>query len=290
MRQRALVHVAGPAGAGKTSFVEALLRGVDGPVICVRAERDDSLRAPRESAPRTAGELRRYLAAGASAVARYRFPAAAHADPDAFFMTDLMADYSAAVIIEGDCPLAYVDLTVFVASPPLAGSSLLVRVQRERAAEWAAALDTWERVLADPAALVRFLTQGLGEPLLVAALADPAIVAQHRATMSTELQKLRAAPPPAPTEHWSLAPGYQGLERAQLVVVSAHDDDRYQRGHALVQEVVRLRKDAEVFKDVFDWRGSKTPVTAVVARLAEPRDLGLKKAVARVRRAIRSVQ
>jgi hypothetical protein len=289
MRQRALVHVAGPTGAGETSFVEALLRGVDEPVICVRAERDDSLRVPRESAPKTAGELRRYLGAGASAVARYCFPAT-HADPDAFFMMDFMQDYSTAVIIEGDCPLDHVDLTAFVASPPPAGSSLLVRVQRDRAAERTAALDAWERALASPDALVRFMTRGLGEPLLDAALADPAILAQTRATMKTELQKLRAAQPPAPTEHWALAPGYEGLERAQLVVASARDDDQHQRGRALVQEVVRLRKDAEVFKDVFGWRGNKIPVTAVVARLAEPKDPGLNKAVARVRRAIRSVQ
>jgi hypothetical protein len=289
MRQRALVHVAGPTGAGKTSFVEALLRGVDGPVVCVRAKRDDSLRAPRESAPKTAGELRRYLGAGASAVARYRFPVT-HADPDAFFMMDFMLDYSTAVIIEGDCPLDHVDLTAFVASPPPAGSSLLVRVQRDRAAERAASLDAWERALANPEALVRLMTRGLGEPLLDAALADPAILAQTRANMKTELQKLRAAPPPAPTEHWSLAPGYEGLERAQLVVANARDDDQQQRCDALIQEVARLRKDAEVFKDVLGLRGSKLPVTAIVARLAEPKDPGLKKAVARVRRTIRSVQ
>ena len=34
-----------------------------------------------------------------SAVARYRFPVT-HADPEAFFETDFMQDYSAAVIIE----------------------------------------------------------------------------------------------------------------------------------------------------------------------------------------------
>lgn len=55
-------------------------------------------------------------------------------------------------------------------------------------------------------------------------------------------------------------PNERGFERAQLVVVSARDDDQYQRGHAFVQEVARLRKDAEVFEDIFDWRSSKTSV------------------------------
>jgi hypothetical protein len=45
-----------------------------------------------------------------------------------------------------------------------------------------------------------------------------------------------------------------------------------------------------VFKDVLGFRGSKLPVTAIVARLAEPKDPGRKKAVARVRRTIRSAQ
>jgi hypothetical protein len=108
--------------------------------------------------------------------------------------------------------------------------------------------------------------------------------------MKAELRKLRSAPPPRPTEHWAIAPGYEGIERAQLVVANARDDEQQQRCEALVLEVARLRKDAEVFKDVLGWRGSKIPVTAVAARLGNPKDPGLKKALARVKRAIRSVQ
>jgi hypothetical protein len=52
-----------------------------------------------ESAPRVHPELRRYRAAGASAVALYRFPAP---PGDAFFMSDVMQDYSEVVLIGFD--------------------------------------------------------------------------------------------------------------------------------------------------------------------------------------------
>lgn len=113
---------------------------------------------------------------------------------------------------------------------------------------------------------------------------------QTRAKMRAGLRKLRAAAPPKPTSHWAVAPGYEGIERAQLVVANARDDDQQQRCEALVQEVARLRKDVKVFKDVLGLRGNRIPVTAVVARLGNPNDPGLKKAVARVKRAIRSAQ
>lgn len=289
MRQRALIYVAGPPRVGKTTFIETILRDLGELVICVRAERDDSLRAPKESAPKAQLELRRYAAAGASAVALYRFPAS-HGDLDAFFTTDFMQDYSTAVVIEGDCPIEHVDLEVFVAPPVDAGSSLLVRVQRDHAVKRAAELDACERSLANPAELARLLTRGFGEPLLNALLTHPSILARTRAKMKVELKKLRAAPPPEPTEHWAIAPGYEGIERAQLVVVNARDDDQERRSAAVVEDTARLRKDAAVFDDVLGYRGSRIPITAVVARLDRPRDPGLKKSLARVKRAIRTLR
>ena len=56
----------------------------------------------------------------------------------------------------------------------------------------------------------------------------------------------------------------------------------------LVADVVRLREDGALFKDIIGLRGSRTPITAVVANLADPDDPGRKKALARVRRALRS--
>ena len=52
-----------------------------------------------------------------------------------------MSDYSKAVLIEGDCPVDYVDLEVFVAPPLPAGSSLLRRTKRRTPAVAASALE-----------------------------------------------------------------------------------------------------------------------------------------------------
>ena len=51
MRTRAFVHVAGPAKAGKTALVEAMLECSDALVIAARCGRDDTLAHPRESSP-----------------------------------------------------------------------------------------------------------------------------------------------------------------------------------------------------------------------------------------------
>jgi hypothetical protein len=56
----------------------------------------------------------------------------------------------------------------------------------------------------------------------------------------------------------------------------------------LVVDLARLRKDDALFSDILGTRGHRTPITAVVANMADPRDAGRKKAVARVRRTIRS--
>ena len=91
MRARALIHVQGPVGAGKTTFIERLLDAEVALTLCIRAQRDPKLRQEQASAPKTHAELRRYREAGASAVALYRF---ATPNADAFFSADLMQDYS----------------------------------------------------------------------------------------------------------------------------------------------------------------------------------------------------
>jgi hypothetical protein len=126
MRQRALIHVAGPEGAGKTTFIEAILGEADGFILAARCVRDDTLRRSREVSTKTHPELRRYHAAGASGAALFSFPES-EIGSDAFFMTDLMEDYSEAAILEGDSPVPFVDLAAFVAPPLPAGKTLLVR-------------------------------------------------------------------------------------------------------------------------------------------------------------------
>lgn len=99
MRHRALVHSAGPKGAGKTTLIERLLEARVAFAACVRAVRDRKAREPQESAPEDHDELGRYRRSGARTVALYRFR-----DPDleAFYSTAFMERYSEAVLIEGN--------------------------------------------------------------------------------------------------------------------------------------------------------------------------------------------
>jgi cytidylate kinase len=55
-----MVHVAGLAGAGKTTFSERLLDAQMALTLCVRGERDPTIAQEEESAPGTHSELRRY--------------------------------------------------------------------------------------------------------------------------------------------------------------------------------------------------------------------------------------
>jgi hypothetical protein len=236
---RAIIHIDGAPGAGKTAFVERLLGALDEWVLAVRCRRDESFRQARESSSARDPEVRRYRAAGASDAGRFAFPSGRDAADD-FFTSRLLTDVSDVVVIEGDSPLRGADLRVFVASPPAVGQTLLVRERRNRAAQRARA-DAMERL------------------------------------------------PPAPTEHWAVAGGYAGIEHAQLVVLNVREDAGRERARGLLEEVRRLRADRAVFDDVLGWRGSRVPITAVVADLADPREVGTRKAVARVKRSVREL-
>ena len=139
MIERAYIHVAGPERSGKTTLIEAILAAFDGPAITVRCRRDDGVDESVESAPARDPELRRYREAGASGAGRFAFPADEE-DGDGFFCSHVMSDYSKAVLIEGDCPVDYVDLEVFVAPPLPAGGALLRRAKRRTPAVAASAL------------------------------------------------------------------------------------------------------------------------------------------------------
>ncbi len=282
MRQRAFVHVTGPAGAGKTTFIERLLDAEVAFATCVRARREEKRRKAHESAPKTHPELRRYRAAGAGAVALYRF---GEPSTDEFFTSYFMQDYSEAVFIEGDRPIDYVDVSVFVARTPPKGRSLLRRVVRDHAATHRQVVEQLAQALENPDAMVRILGAGLGEPFVALALEQPPVLDRLRRSLRTKLGELRRAPPPAPTEHWALEEGYAGIESAQLVIVNVRSDTEHLAAASVIVEFARLRKDAEVYRDVIGLRGNKVPVTAVIANLANSKDPGVRKAVARVKRA-----
>lgn len=223
MRERPLVHVAGPRGSGKTTFIEAMLEAVDGPVLAARCIRDDTLRQARETRAKDHPELRRYKRAGAWAAALFSFPGNLIGS-DAFFVSELMMNYSTAVFLEGDDPVSFVDLTVFVAPPPEAGEELFV----------------WRRYLGT-------------------ANRPKAVIAER----------------------------YAGIQHSQVVIVNTRGTHERRWGEQIVADIVRLRKDEALFADILGFRGHRLPITAVVANLTDPDDQGRKKALARVRRALR---
>lgn len=289
MRQRALITVAGPAGEGKTTFIEATLGAVDGLILAVRCVRNDALRHARETAPKTHPELRRYRQAGATGAAVFSFPASDFGS-GAFFETHLMEDYSDAVLLEGDNPVAFADLSVFVTSALPAGKKLFVRRKRDRAGEERAKADTMERLLRKPDGVAEFIGQMFGGPIVDMARKNPQLFEEARTTLLAGIALARKAPPLKPTERWAITDGHAGIEQAQLVVVNIRNEGERKRAEQLIADVVRLRKDEALFKDILGVRGTKIPVTAVVANLTNPGDPGRKKALARVRRALRTTK
>jgi hypothetical protein len=283
MMERAIVLVAGPTGSGKTTLIEHLLRRGPGMLAVARCIRDDALRVPRATTPRGHRELGRYREAGACGAIEYRFPGR-HMDLDDFFTTRLMQDFSDGVLLEGDDPIEHPDLSIFVA-PALAGRGMLFRrVTRDRRREKRVGLERLESLLGEAGGVEECLVSLVGRDLADALRADPRRIEELRLSLLAGVEKERAVPPPAPTRHWAIARGYEGIERAQVVVVNIRGADERRGAERLARDLGRLRKDEAVFRDVLGWRGSRTAITAVVANLADPRDRGLKKALARIGR------
>ena len=117
---------------------------------------------------------------------------------------------------------------------------------------------------------------------------NPGLTEDVRSRMLDGIAQVRAAPPPRPVDYWAVSERFQGIERASLVVVNLRDPAERPAAEQLLVDLARLRKDDALFNDIVGWRGSRLPITAVVATLADPRDAGRKKAVARVRRTIRA--
>ena len=269
MIERAYIHVAGPEGAGKTTLVEAILAASAGPTITVRCRRNDNLAESLEAAPAWDTELRRYRAAGAEGAARFDYPAAEE-DGDGFFCSNVMCDYSKAVLIEGDCPVQYVDLEVFVAPPLPAGSALLRRTKRRAPAVAASSLEELLLGIGGRPAITTFSGSRAREPVGRAA-------AIYRESAG--------AKGPAHT-HWELAPTHHGLERAGLVVVNVRACDERAAAERMLDEIARIRSDDAVRTAVLGRFAHRTKVTAVVADLSDPKDAGTRKALTRIKRAL----
>ena len=181
-----------------------------------------------------------------------------------------MSDYSKAVLIEGDCPVDYVDLEVFVAPPLPAGSALLRRTKRRTPAVAASAIE--EMLL------------GVGRRPAVAAFAGSRARKLIGKLAAMHGESFGAMGPAL--AHWELAPTYQGLERAGLVVVNVRARDDRDAAEGMLDEIARIRSDDAVRTAVLGRFAHRTKVTAVVADLSDPKDAGTKKALTRIKRAL----
>jgi hypothetical protein len=63
---------------------------------------------------------------------------------------------------------------------------------------------------------------------------------------------------------------YSGIEQAQFVVVNVRDHRERGPGLQLSADLIRPRRAGNLFNVVFGFRGSRTPITAIVANLAWP--------------------
>lgn len=290
MIERAFIHVTGPRGSGKTTFVEAILRSLDADVLVARCVRDDRLRNLRESASKSDPELGRCRRAGAVGAAKIAVPGDP-TDYDAFFMTDLMTDYSHAVVIEGDNPLEHADLTVFVGPPLPADAPLFVRSLNNRGAQQRATIDVAERFVRHPDGATALMAVIFGREFLDLVRSEKPHLAENlRTRLLSGVDASRPLSPPPPVERWTVAEGYGGIEQAQMVIINVRGEEERPRAERLVADLVRLRKDDSLFADILGPRGHRIPITAVVANLAHPKDPGRRKAIARVKRALRMVR
>ncbi len=198
-----------------------------------------------------------------------------------------MEEYSEIGFLEGDSPIDYVDLPVFVAPPLAKGASLFERKTRDRAREHLAAIDLLAKVLESPEGLVRLLSTDLGSPLGSLLRASPELFEGSRRSIKAKISDLRRAPPPDPTEHWVLRAGYEGIVTAGLIIVNRRKGFENSGSENLLADITRLRKDESIFADIVKHRGNRVPVTAVVADLSDADDPGVRKATARVKRVTR---
>lgn len=253
MITRPVLQVAGPSGAGKTRFIEHLIQGLPETLLCARCVKEDGIRKPEETRPRDHPELRRYRQAGAEGAALYRFPPRAKHLLD-FFDSKLMQDWSDAVVIEGDSPVAHTDLLIFLAPPLPKKAALFIRGPRNRTA--------LEGVLDNPEA---FLSGLQGDRFLDTLRQHPEVLQ----AMRTEISK--GARPRKPAEGWALAPGYEGIQKAGLVLVPVHGEEERLGAQRLLAEIPRLRKDPELFRAILGPLGSRVPITAIAVDLSDPR-------------------
>jgi hypothetical protein len=196
-----------------------------------------------------------------------------------------MTDYSEAVVLEGDDPIGLADLKVFVAPVRASGERLFVR--RSETRSYRERPEVLERFLAEPADVVELLSIAGGEPLAELGRRNLELLEEVRAKLLAEVRETGRLSVPKRKEGWAIADRYAGIEDAQLVVVNVRAEDDRAAAEELAADVKRVREDEALFADIIGHRGTRVPVTVVVADVTAPAAVDFKKALARIRRAVR---
>jgi len=284
--ERSFIHVAGPPKAGKTSLVEAVLSRTEEPVLVARCVLGSGSKA-KESAPKTDRELERLRRAGAAAVTRYQLSPSRFAFDD-FFQSELMEEFSQAVILEGGDPLGTYDLRVFVAPAPASSEPLLVRRTHDESASDLARLEHWVELLSQPDGLAAWTSEIFGARVGGFLPQNLPRLDDIRLNAIASLEQLRSRPRASAQPRWAIGERWQGIERAGLVVVNVRKGEDRTAAEQLVQDLLQLRRGPKLAREVLGPFGSRQPITARVADLRDPRDPGRRDSVARIRRVVRS--
>ncbi len=142
-------------------------------------------------------------------------------------------------------------------------------------------------MLSQPDGMATWMDEVMGIPVGELLRKKPELGDDVRTKMLAGIAAAHTAPPARAVEHWAVLERFQGIERAGLVVVNIRDQSARASAEHLVADVHRLRKDDALFNDIIGSHGNRLPYIAVVANLADQGDAGRKKALGRVRRAIR---
>ena len=92
-----------------------------------------------------------------------------------------------------------------------------------------------------------------------------------RTKLLAEIRQTGRMSVPKQKERWAIADRYAGIEDAQLVVVNARADEDRVAAEELAADVKRLREDETLFADVLARRGTRVPITVVVADVERAR-------------------
>lgn len=287
MIQRAYIHITGQPGAGKTSLIEALFQALPyDDLICVHVVSDPSLRQPWESAPGSNPHIKRYRNAGATSAALYHIPQRGLNIVDDFFASEIMSRYSGAVIAEGDSPFGFCHLSVYVARVLPEGESLLVAGKSDEKARRKREIAEAERLAEHPELLLDMLSVGNDDLVTALIKQNPDILRRAGEKLHENIDALRSQPLPKAAKTWRIAESLRGIEDAGMVVINILDASERDRAEEMVRDMLRLRSDREIFDAVLGPRHQRTPITVVVVNLADPKDAGRKKAIARLQRAM----